>query len=297
MKKYVLGFCLLFLFVSVVNAQKKIEVEKLSDRITVVKLMDERGEALNVSAITTKSGVIVIDTGFPLADAKNAYEKIIEVLGREDFIYVINTHGHMDHSIGNQYYKGAMVVGHHLNSDVMKENVKSWNPVYFPDEFEITLPGITFSDRMKLYVDDITVEVVNPGSFHLESHGLVYIPEDKVLFTGDTLDGTYLPYIEENSDVQKMIRTLDYLFAQNGIEKVVGGHRIVYSGEQLKAYLTYMKALWAGVENAKREGRTLEQAKPQLLKDVRLKGYDHVRRNDESYIRNIEAVWKIQTKN
>ncbi len=54
-------------------AQRKLEVEKISDRITVVKIISEDG-SLNVSAITTKSGINIIDTGINLIDARNSKE-------------------------------------------------------------------------------------------------------------------------------------------------------------------------------------------------------------------------------
>ena len=51
-----------------------------------------------VSAIATKKGIVVIDTtNIPKLD--EAFRKIIaRELGRNDFKYLINTHGHGDHT-------------------------------------------------------------------------------------------------------------------------------------------------------------------------------------------------------
>ena len=65
-----------------------------------------------VSAIETKKGIVVVDAGISSGLTK-VYRKIIEnKLGRNDFIHVINTHGHPDHYGGNNVFNETRIIGH-----------------------------------------------------------------------------------------------------------------------------------------------------------------------------------------
>ncbi len=75
-----------------------------------------------VSAIATQKGIVVIDTtDIPKLD--QAFRKIIaRELGRGDFKYLINTHGHGDHTNGNGVYADCQIIAHESVADMMREN-------------------------------------------------------------------------------------------------------------------------------------------------------------------------------
>ena len=75
-----------------------------------------------VTAIATKKGIVVIDTtDIPKLD--QAFRAIIaRELGRNDFKYVINTHGHGDHTNGNGVYADCQIIAHESVPAMMEEN-------------------------------------------------------------------------------------------------------------------------------------------------------------------------------
>ena len=84
-------------------------VNRVTDRIVVFQTGNYFEDAY-VTVIMTKKGLIVVDTGgFPTL-AEQYKKKIKEVLGRDDFIYVINTHDNIDHTGGNQAFAGAPII-------------------------------------------------------------------------------------------------------------------------------------------------------------------------------------------
>ncbi len=65
-------------------------------------------------AIPTSKGILVIDTtGEPRID-RELRRIIARELGRDDFVMLVNTHEHADHTGGNEVYKDCDIVGHEL---------------------------------------------------------------------------------------------------------------------------------------------------------------------------------------
>jgi cyclase len=89
---------------------KFVRVEKLSDRVVLAYWYGTH--RANLIAVKGQKGLVMIDTEMSpriMAPIKQAIE---ETFGRDDWAYVINTHGHMHHAGGNCLFKGAVVVGH-----------------------------------------------------------------------------------------------------------------------------------------------------------------------------------------
>ena len=123
MKKFkMLLICLVFsYFIAPLLATDEVPTtfERHSERVLVVKT----GKATydKVIAIASKKGLVVIDTGIAPSLARK-YRKIIErEFDRSDFLYVINTHYHYDHSNGNQVFADAEIIGHELSPTGMRE--------------------------------------------------------------------------------------------------------------------------------------------------------------------------------
>jgi cyclase len=206
-------------------------VKKVTDRVTIFSPGRYAPRAAT-TVITTAKGLIVIDTGLSPTLAELTRKKIKQELGRDDVIYVINTHDHFDHTDGNQVYVGAIIVGHEnvgaamrrfaegrsgfiatrRNRIVQLENrLKTLQPGS-PDALEAeetirfdrlmiedlekryipTPPTKTFNDRMTLAVGDLELKLYSYGRAHTESDILIHIPRLGVLFVGDLFFPTSL---------------------------------------------------------------------------------------------------------
>jgi len=188
------GFCF-------ADEDNQINIERYSDKVLIVR----SGKVYfdQVVAIASQKGLVMIDAGVsPTLTAK--YRKIIEKeFERNDFIYVINTHYHFDHTSGNQVFPEAKIIGHEETVAGMlkfKENLPDFiksrkarlsqrqerlktmeqnsddaqmirdlihtssNMIKdLENNFVFTPPTITFRDRMLLDLDDITLNLVHFG--------------------------------------------------------------------------------------------------------------------------------------
>lgn len=164
--------------------------------------------------------VLVIDANFP-AGAKLIISKI-RSLTSKPIRFAFDTHHHGDHAYGNQIYveNGAVPVAH---TGVVEE-MKRYETGYYghkPGAWEaaeknradlrttkLKPPSVLFPKE--LYFDDgkHRVELMHLGVAHTHGDALAWLPEEKILFTGDVcVNGPY-NYVGDGN-VGKWIATLE----------------------------------------------------------------------------------------
>ena len=93
------------------NSGEFINIERLSQRVVLAWWVgtDRR---CNLTAIQGEKGLAIIDTEMSPRIMAPIKERIEQVFGRSDWVYVINTHAHDSHPGGNSLFQGATIVGH-----------------------------------------------------------------------------------------------------------------------------------------------------------------------------------------
>lgn len=209
----------------------------------------------NPGYVVTSDGVVVIDTPqLPTHAVK--FRK--EAEGHGPIRYIINTEHHIDHIFGNYYFKGAgIVVSHRDVYDNFMKVTPKLNPYHyakeaipmddpegeaiFPDEEtyfqDPNKPTITFEGDVTLRVGAHTFELIStPG--HTDGQIAVYVPEERVVFPGDTIfHGCQTWHME--SDLYAWIDSLDFLKTLDA-DIIVPGHGPVCTKKEIdvqKAFL------------------------------------------------------------
>lgn len=252
MKRFI-AVCTAFLFAnagSIALAQHQ-GLTKISDN--VYSYVDVRNAGpgnsfgANAGIVIGKDGILVVDT---LISAKEARRFLADIrkISDKPVRYVVDTHYHLDHAFGNNEMakEGGIVISHaadrknlELKGGPVLKNVSASG---LSEEdvrgTEIRLAELTFTDRMSIYLGDEKVDLIYVGPAHTEGSILVYLPQRRVLFTGDILFTDFHPYMGEG-DLPGWIRTLDYVLSLD-VDTIIPGHGPV-SGkkdiEQMKAYL------------------------------------------------------------
>ena len=221
----------------------------------------------NFSWVVTKEGVVIIDTPPVPSDAVKWREEISKY---GPIRYVINTEPHMDHFAGNAFL-GGTVIGHDgvreaiskAPLEQLQDMIKRFAPESPPParDFRFRLPDITFSQNLTLHLGEHTLKLINmPG--HTPFQAMVYVPEEKVVFTSDNVVYKVAPYLHQSVPFS----WLDSLQKMQEMEAdvFVPGHGNVCDKSGLKDMSTLIQSWIDTVQKALDAGMNLEQAKKQV---------------------------------
>ncbi|MBS7640458.1 MAG: MBL fold metallo-hydrolase [Candidatus Bathyarchaeia archaeon] len=129
---------------------------------------------------------IVIDPGFNRSDEGVVLEKIHDL--KLSVKCIVNTHGHVDHISGNMKLKretGASIMIHTYDADMLVDPIRNGS-IMMGLNVVSPPPDIMLQDGDEIKVGELRVKVLHtPG--HTPGSISLYIEEERVVFTGDTL--------------------------------------------------------------------------------------------------------------
>lgn len=222
------------------------------------------GWCLSNSGLVIGGGrAVLIDTAATQSRAGRLRDAVTRVAtGGPDL--VINTHHHGDHVFGNSLFAPpATVLSHELARAEMIEAGLGLQQL-FPqaDWGAIVLepPTMTFRDQAVLHLGDLRLELLHVGPAHTTGDVAVWIPERKIVFTGDVAMAGATPFCLMGS-IEGSCQALGRL-RELGAETVVTGHGPVSDPEVFDAAESYLRWVASVAADGIRAGRSpLEAAR------------------------------------
>jgi cyclase len=180
----------------------------------------------NAGFVTSSDGVVAIDT---CATEKRSRDFLSKVSGvtNAPLRTLINTHHHGDHTHGNYLTYPATIIGHeNARTAMIGTGIQHYEGVFeSPDWGTLNLapPTVTFSDHVNVWAGDLKLELHYIGtSAHTNNDVVIWIPERKVLYTGDLVFNGGTPFVVMGS-LAGARRSLQRL-REFDAEVVVPGH-------------------------------------------------------------------------
>ncbi len=236
----------------------------------------------NPSFVVTSDGVVVIDTP-QLPTKAVAMRRLAESHG--PIRYLINTEHHVDHIFGNYYFRGAgAVVNHQELYDRFMVVFPELDPFAYAYK---SLPGtnpkgtdlddpealalwpdrdayycdpnkgtIVFTGDLTLHVGDHTFNLLHtPG--HTPGQLAVHVPEERVVFTGDTIFSGCQTWLM-TSDVDQWLVALERIGTLD-VDWICPGHGPVVSKSYLDVQRAHLLDWKAAVADAIAKGWSREE--------------------------------------
>lgn len=197
----------------------------------------------NTGFLVGSTGVVSIDACSTEARTK-AYLKTIATMSDRPVRTLINTHHHGDHTFGNYLFPTATIIGQEraraaLQAWGLPQSAPYWTEVEW-GEIELAPPFLTFEKSVTVHVDELRCEVRHLGHpAHTDNDSVVWLPDRKVLFSGDLLFKGGTPFVFQGS-VAGAIKTMDEL-EQLGAETIIPGHGSVCGPEVFVVVRRYLE--------------------------------------------------------
>lgn len=168
---------------------------------------------------------LAIDAGYSAAHVADFYTALSDA-GLEKPNFTVLTHWHYDHTFGLFATKGTSIAHENTAAILMKQQKLAADSSYINalkqadprfaieyeglDELTITLPALTYSDRLSLDLGNLTAHIFHATAPHSEDTTCIYVPEEGVLFLGDATSEDFFNDGYMDSDkLQSLIRTIE----------------------------------------------------------------------------------------
>ncbi|HZW54677.1 MAG TPA: MBL fold metallo-hydrolase [Nitrososphaerales archaeon] len=221
------------------------------------------GFGSNQGIVILESSVLVFDSGFNMNQTKSLQDTIAS-LTKKPVKYVINSHDHSDHVFGNYAFVAnsdipedsansnsqIMIFAHEICRQNMARNsekrMKQYSEAHDPNGLlfgglkEIALPNFTYVDnsiRIRLEGKEMCL-FHPPTGAHTLGDTLLAVPDEKVLFAGDTIWNGFYPNLED-SNLEGWISLLGDLDLKT-YQVSVPGHGKVCSPTQVREFHDYL---------------------------------------------------------
>jgi len=246
----------------------QIKVSKVAGSVYMLQ-----GAGGNIGASVGEDGIVIVDDQYaPLADKIQAALKGIT---DKPVRFIINTHYHGDHTGGNAYFqKQAPIIAQdnvrkRLESGGAAGNGSSIHMDVKPSPKE-ALPIITFDHDVTVHLNGEDIRALYFPAGHTDGDSIIFFPKSNVVHMGDDFVTYGFPFIDVDSggSINGMIDGVEKVIAQAPADvKIIPGHGPVSTIDDVKAYLTMLKATRDAVQKALKDGKTLDQMKQAKLLD------------------------------
>ncbi|MEY2701305.1 MAG: hypothetical protein RIQ52_2060 [Pseudomonadota bacterium] len=250
-------------------------------------------EIANIGFITGKRCVAVIDTGGNPEEGR-ALRHAIEKQTSLPVCYVINTHVHGDHVLGNSAFRmpGVHFVGHYRLPENLAARAqhdrdraaRDWEVQLQPEDF--VLPDMLVQQTLTLDLGERTLQVQAWPTAHTSTDITILDTQTSTLWLGDLLFMDHLPVVDGN--LGGWLQTLSELGKIQAV-RAIPGHGPVSAPwpQAMDSELHYLHGLKQSVRHALDRNATLETAMDTAGQDLR----DHWQLFDQYHKRNVAAAF------
>ncbi len=216
----------------------------------------------NSGIIVGDDGVMVIDTQATPAMAQDVIARVWEVTDKP-IRYVVLTHYHAVRVLGASAYGADHVIASRGTFELIQERGQhdmDSEIQRFPRLFQgvetvpgLTWPTIVFDDAMTLWMGKREVRIAHIGRGHTKGDTVVWLPAEKVLFSGDLVEFGATPYTGD-AYLADWPATLDALEALEPERLVPGRGDALMTPEQIADGIGGTRAFISDLLDAARKG-------------------------------------------
>ncbi len=234
---------------------------------TAPRTYENGGHNNNLSFIITSAGVLVVNAGDNYQLASALHDEIRK-LTTQKVKYVVLENGQGHAALGSNYWKeqGAKIIAHKDAAhelqergldilDRMKKRMREKAA-----KTELTLPDITFEDEYIVEMGGTRIELRNLGPAHSPGDIVTWLPQQKLVISGDMSFHQRLLPVFEHTDTKLWLESWENFEALKA-EIVIPGHGVTTNMSEVRKYTVgYLKYLRNKIAELIENGGGLKEA-------------------------------------
>lgn len=264
---------------SLLHARGRYDLVEIQPQVFVwipEDILDQRGDPLysrapNVGFVIAEDGVVVINTA---NSPFRAREALFEIRRRTELpvVYVINTCGDPDQTLGNEVFTQATILSTAEARAAMERYRAELEQRMRGDgwwRLESRMRGIhptpatqVFDRELRLALGGREIVVRNIGGGHSPGDAVVYLPDVKVAYLGHLFENGFFPRMA-SADVRRWIEVLRELESWD-VETYVPAHGVPGGKKELGEFRGFLEWLAGEVEGRVKEGQPLARVRREI---------------------------------
>ena len=203
-------------------------------------------------------------------------------VSRNAELYIVNTHFHSEHTTGEAAFPADTRI---IRAAAQQQDVEEMGMQHVARFSGVSpvvadvLKGVTgfrtpaelFESEKTLDLGGVRVRLMKVGPGHTRGDTVIFVEEDRVLFSGDLAMKRLFPiFSTPQSNSRSWLASLDRLDAFQA-RTLVPGHRDITDASIIGEYRGYLIALQARVAQLKREGKSSDETGELLRNEFRVK--------------------------
>ena len=249
---------------------------KLSEHVWTIPDFNV-GLVPNVGIIVGSKATLVVDTGLGPRNGEAIVREMKKVSRNAD-VYVVTTHYHPEHSLGAGAFSGAKLVMTRMQQQDMAELGKSIQDTFAgrsPVNKELLsgvpypAPDILFDREHRLDLGGVHARLFwrGPAALHTRGDTMIYVEEDRVLFTGDVVMSQRFLAAQPTSSITNWLTVLEELAGLQPA-RVVPSHGSIGDATLIARDREFLLAVQARVGALKRDGKSLDEAVAAVVAEI-----------------------------
>jgi cyclase len=223
----------------------------------------------NVGFVQTGEGVVCIDSPMLPSDILDWQSKIASVT-QEPVVLLIQTDFDQVRVVGSRFFDAA-VIAHDATWDRLKiysseKMLSHINGLIKADggtkDWRVRMPDITFSHQLLLHKGDHEIHVIYGGG-HSCATSMVYLPQHKLVFSGDLVFCSQHPTMTY-AETEEWVATLDRIH-EMPIEIIVPGHGPVCTRQAARPLATYIRNMRQRVQESFDSGKSKSETSAAMI--------------------------------
>jgi cyclase len=273
---------------------KYFELVELGEGIFAAMAYPGTGAMANAGIVDLGGKTLVFDTFFTPQAAADL-RAVSESLFQRPVHYVVNSHFHTDHVLGNQAFADSLILSTAKTRDLIADRTGKFieyakaHPEY-PDQveqsllaerderkrmelahhlgdvrglvesfsyLELTLPFITYERTLTLHGSNRQAVLMSKGGGHSPCDAIMYLPNEEIVFMGDLLSDGVHPSLKDGNPLE-WIRILEEIL-ELPFRQAVPGHGNIGDKGAIQSTLCYLRVLVRLAADLDAKGTTIEE--------------------------------------